>query len=90
MDTVLGLNSWIELSLSQSSVKIMHNSLNSHSPIKNSKQAAMIFMTYTMVFLGETVRVRFDRGSVLSSVLACLSLDFCPTFPFLSPLLKTV
>ena len=54
----------------------------------------MIFMIYTMhlvmVFLGETFRVRFDRGSVLSSVLACLSLDFCPTFPFLSPLLKTV
>ena len=54
----------------------------------------MIFMIYTMhlvmVFLGETFRVRFDRGSVLSSVLACLSLDFCPTFPFLSALLKTV
>jgi len=54
----------------------------------------MIFMIYTMrlvmVFLGEAFRVRFDRGSVLSLALACLSLDFCPTFLFLSPLLKTV
>ena len=27
-----------------------------------------------------TVRVWLDRGSVLSSATACLSLNFCPTF----------
>ena len=28
----------------------------------------------------DTVKVHLDRGSVLRSVLVCLSLNFCPTF----------
>jgi len=80
------MNIYLFKAIMQLAIKIMHNS--------NSEQALMIFMIYTMrlvmVFLGEAFRVRFDRGSVLSLALACLSLNFCPTFPFLSPLLKTV
>jgi len=48
----------------------------------------MIFMgslTYTihviMVSTGDTVRIRLDRGSVLSSALEAY-LNSCPTFPF--------
>jgi len=47
----------------------------------------MIFMTYTIhlitVSMGGMVRVRLDRGSVLSSALACLPLNFWPTFSYL-------
>ena len=47
----------------------------------------MIFMTYSihliMVFMGDTVSVQLERGSVLSSASACQSLNFCPTLVFL-------
>jgi len=46
----------------------------------------MIFMTYNSPncgIYGDIVRVRLDRGSMLSLALVCLSLNFCPTFLFL-------
>ena len=52
-----------------------------HTIIAN--RLLIIFMTYTvhliMVSMGDTVRVTLDRGSVLRSALACLSLNFSPT-----------
>ena len=73
------------------------NSIQSQYPSNaqnNSKQAANDIMTYTirliMVFAGEVVRVRLDRGSELSSALACLSLNFCPTFRPCSSLLNSL
>ena len=38
-----------------------------------------------MVFVGGTVRVWLDRGSVLGSASACLSLNFYPTFQLFFP-----
>jgi len=65
------------------------NGIQSHPPIHRiiANRLLIIFMTYPICLItvstGDTVRIRLDRGSVLSYALACLSLIFCPTFLYL-------
>ena len=67
------------------------NGVQSHPPMERTIASWLItiFMAYTIrltvVFVGDTVRIRLDRGSVLSSALAWTSV---PHFHFCSPLLK--
>ena len=56
------------------------------TPSNTQNRLLMVFMIYKMrqitALVAVTVRVWLDRGSVLSSAIACLSLNFCPTFRF--------